>query len=393
MTGLLLLALGLAALPAALFTVNLLVYRRVPAPRPGSPDSDAPGLSVLIPVRNEEEAIAEALRSILCHPAPNLEVVVLDDHSTDATASIVRSIAATDARVRLVQGAPLPAGWCGKQHACWQLAHEAAHENLVFLDADVRLLPGAITRLANLFRERPDIHLFSGVPRQITGSFLERLLIPLIHFILLGYLPIPFARLSRNPAFAAGCGQLFAARRPAYLAVDGHRAIRSSLHDGVKLPRTFRAGGWMTDLFDATDLAECRMYRNAREVWRGLGKNAIEGLAHPAAITPWSVLLLGGQVLPWVLLLQAIANPSANLPLAALASGLTLLPRILAAARFRQSWIGAALHPLGILLLVIIQWCALFRHWRGRPSEWRGRQYAAATATTQAVPCQRPTTP
>jgi hypothetical protein len=264
---------------------------------------------------------------------------------------------------------------------------------MVFLDADVRLRPGAIARLSALLRHHPDIHLFSGVPRQITGSFLERLLIPLIHFILLGYLPIPFSRLSRNPAFAAGCGQLFVARRPAYLAVDGHRAIRASLHDGVKLPRSFRAGGWRTDLFDATDLAECRMYRNAGEVWRGLGKNATEGLAHPAAILPWSFLLLGGQVLPWLLLVWALVDAQATLPLAALATGLTLLPRLLAAARFRQSWIGAVLHPLGILTLVSIQWTALFRHWRGRPSEWRGRKYGPAPAPAPSVPCQRPSPP
>lgn len=393
MTGLLLLALGLATLPAALLLLNLLVYRRLPQAGSDSREPGTPGISILIPVRNEEEAIAGALQSILTHPAPSLEVLVLDDHSTDATASIVRSIATADPRVRLVQGAPLPPGWCGKQHACWQLAHEAAHDNLVFLDADVRLLPGAIRRISQLLQKRPHIHLFSGVPRQITGSFLERLLIPLIHFILLGYLPIPFSRLSRNPAFAAGCGQLFIARRPAYLAVDGHRSIRSSLHDGVKLPRTFRAGGWQTDLLDATDLAECRMYRNASEVWRGLGKNAIEGLAHPAAIVPWSILLLGGQVLPWVLLLEALVSSPAHLTPAALVAGLTLFPRLLAAARFRQSWIGAALHPLGILLLVTIQWCALFRHWRGRPSEWRGRHYAAASASPRSVPCQRPTTP
>ena len=93
-------------------------------------------------------------------------------------------------------------------------------------------------------------------------------------------------RRSRHPAYGAGCGQLFLARREAYETAGGHAAIRATLHDGVKLPRAFRAAGLRTDLFDATDVASCRMYRNAGEVWRGLAKNATEGLAAPGKIVP-----------------------------------------------------------------------------------------------------------
>ena len=128
---------------------------------------------------------------------------------------------------------------------------------------------------------RRPVGLLSGFPHEETGSWLEKLLIPLIHFILLGFLPLGRMRLSKSPAFAAGCGQLFIAQRSAYESAGGHAAIRSSLHDGILLPRAFRRAGQTTDVFDATNLAECRMYRSAKEVWLGLLKNAGEGMASP----------------------------------------------------------------------------------------------------------------
>lgn len=374
-------ALALSFIPAALLAINLFSYR-TPSPHPRR----SPPLSVLIPARNEGDSIGPALLAILAHPDPQLEVLVLDDHSTDHTAASVAALTAQDSRVRLVPARPLPPGWCGKQHACWQLAQAARHDLLLFLDADVRLHPNAIPRLQSFLERHPHVALASGVPRQLTASFLEHLLIPLIHLVLLGYLPLPAARRSRWSAFAAGCGQLFLARRSAYFAADGHRAIRSTLHDGVKLPRAFRAAGLVTDLFDATHVASCRMYQTSGEVWRGLGKNATEGLAHPAAIGPWTVLLFGGHVLPWLLLAATPWLPPAALVPALLAVVLNLLTRAAAALRFQQSWTSVLLHPFGIALLLLIQWLALLRRWRGRPMEWRGRKYDHSTPRAPTTP-------
>ncbi len=379
MTLLAIFALILALIPALLLAVNLAVYRRLPRFNPDAPLPTP--VSLLIPARNEESTIATAVHSALAAAPGDSEVIVLDDHSTDRTAAIVSALAAVDSRVRLVHGQPLPEGWCGKQHACWQLARHARHPLLLFVDADVRLAPGAAARLAAKLDRRPDLALLSGVPHQQTESFLERLLIPLIHFVLLGYLPLPAARRSRWTAFAAGCGQLFMARREAYFAAGGHQALRASLHDGLKLPRAFRAAGFRTDLVDATDLATCRMYASATEVWRGLSKNATEGLAHPVAILPWTLLLLGGHVAPWLLIAVCLVTGNAATPgfqLAAAAAVVSILSRLVAAWGFSQSRLGAALHPLGIAVLVVIQWCALARSLRGRPAQWRGRSYPPA---------------
>src|SRR5690606_31573680 len=191
------------------------------------------------PARHEERHIGAAIESVLADGPPDLEVIVLDDGSDDGAAPIVREAALRDSRVSLRHGLPVPQGFCGKPFACLQLAQAAKGGVLVFTDADVRLAPDAVPRLAAQL-ERGGAALLSGVPLQITGSFAEKLVVPLIHFVLLGYLPIAAMRMTTWPPFGAGCGQLVVVRRADYLRIGGHAAVASSMNDGVTLPRAFR---------------------------------------------------------------------------------------------------------------------------------------------------------
>jgi len=367
MTFLAVASLLLALIPAVLFRRNLSVYRPPPALAAGP----LPAVSVLIPARNEAAAIQAAAESVLASVGVELELLVLDDQSSDDTAARVRALAARDDRVALLAGAALPAGWAGKQFACFQLACAARHDLLVFMDADVRLTPAALRQLA-AFLAASGADLASGIPRQETGTALERLLIPLIHFLLLGFLPLGRMRRSVDPAYAAGCGQLFIAQRTAYREAGGHEAIRASWHDGIRLPRAFRAAGLMTDLCDVTDLARCRMYHSAGAVWHGLAKNAGEGLASPRLILPATVLLGVGQVLPFALLAMHAADP-----LLAAVSGAAVAasyyPRWLGWRHFHQDGLSALLHPLGVLIFLAIQWFAFLRGLAGQPPQWKGR--------------------
>jgi hypothetical protein len=365
----------LALIPAALVVINLRLVRPLP---PASHGLSAP-VSLLIPARNEAARIGETLQAALASRNVEFEVVVLDDHSIDDTAHVVQGIAQCDSRLRLETAPKLPKGWCGKQHACAVLAERARHDFLVFVDADVQLAPDAMARVVQALSNEESA-LISGFPRQRTGTWSEKLLIPLIHFVLLGYLPIWQMRRSLAPSLGTGCGQLIAVKRHAYQGAGGHTAIAASLHDGVMLPRAFRRAGFMTDLFDATDLANCRMYRNAREVWQGLSKNATEGMATPVALTIWTILLGGGQVLPFIALALTIAFSSTAWPFAVAAVLVVYGTRLLLTARFRQSWPSALAHPVGILAILVIQWSALIRAGRGKSSVWRGRSYGRETS-------------
>jgi hypothetical protein len=193
---------------------------------------------------------------------------VLDDESDDGTADIVTAYANHDRRVRLLKSPGFDPGLWGKPQACAELAEHAAGETLLFMDADVRLARDAVARIAAAL-EQSEAALLSGVPEQITVSFFEKLIVPLIHFVLLGFLPLAAMRRSHSADFGVACGQLVAVERDAYRAAGGHRAIADKVHDGMALARALRLHGYMTDIADFTSLARCRLYRSRREVIAG----------------------------------------------------------------------------------------------------------------------------
>jgi glycosyltransferase involved in cell wall biosynthesis len=184
-------ALALALMPVVLGSINLW---RMPRLRGAPPAGTL--VSILIPARNEAANIAGCLRAALASTGCEVEVVVMDDGSTDSTAAIVQGFAGRDARVRLVQAPALPPGWTGKVHACARLAEAARGSHLLFIDADVRLAPHAAAAMAAHSigkkiapaAERP-IAMVSGVPRQVIGSLGEALTVPFVNFLLLSYLP------------------------------------------------------------------------------------------------------------------------------------------------------------------------------------------------------------
>jgi len=372
-----------ALLPIVLSLRN---FRYLTPPPPATAaDGTVADVSLLIPARNEELSIRACLEAARASVGANLEIVVLDDQSTDSTADIVRELAKIDPRIRLESSAPLPEGWCGKQYACWQLSKLARNPVLVFIDADVRLSPDCLARMV-LFLRDSGAALVSAFPRQETGTILEKMLIPLIHFILMGYLPLDLQRRTRLVGFAAGCGQLFVTSRQPYEAVGGHAAVKASLHDGIKLPRAYRRIGLPTDLCDGSEVATCRMYRTGGQTWSGLAKNAREGLAANGPIVPMSVLLFCGQVLPFVLLPILIVRWSelgftqevgASLPMLLAAVLGAWGVRHLQASQFGLSRLGAWLHPAGVFLLLTIQWYAVARSILGIPPGWKGRTYPA----------------
>jgi glycosyltransferase involved in cell wall biosynthesis len=366
MTVLALAAGGLALVPAVMILWNMLLFRR--PPRAGTPSGL--GVSVIVPARDEADNIGPCLDSIRASVGEAIEILVVDDGSTDATPAIIAAHAAEDPRVRMVTPPPLPPGWAGKPHACLAGARAATRGVLLFVDADVRLTPGAVARFgAEVARQR--VALASGFPRERTDTLGEALMVPLIHVLLLGYLPFALMRVRREPGFGAGCGQIMVADAAAYHAIGGHAAVRRTWHDGVTLPRAFRERGHMTGLFDATEDAECRMYAGFGATWRGFGKNAREGLAKPAALPVWTVLLGGGWVLPWVLLVLGDGGGFAS---RFLWCGLiaSLVARVAIALRFRQRPASVLLTPFGIVAMLLLQWAALLGA-SGRAGNWRGR--------------------
>lgn len=364
--------LGIITLFLAISTLSMVAWNALilpPLPRPKHTNKK---LSVLIPARNEAANIGALLDTLLPQPNIDAEFIVIDDHSTDATATIVQTYAARDARVRLLQGKELPAGWSGKNYGCQQMAEAATGDYLLFLDADVRLTPEALPRLLARMEKQPNLALLSGVPCQVTPSFAEKLIPPLIAFLIMGYLPIFFARLFPWAAFGAAVGQAVLVRRDSYFAAGGHAAVKATLHDGIEMARLMRRKGFKTDLCAMHDLIRCRMYADFKTVWYGFAKNANEAMARPVPLAIWTFLLGGGHILPYLLLPFASGEAFWLLFTAAAAS---MLSRLVTSLPRGESLLGAVLHPFGIALFLAINYWSLFARDKIKQQGWRGRVY------------------
>src|SRR3569833_2002266 len=216
-------ALLLGLIPVCNTFANCWLLRRPSARR------DDPSVAILIPARNEEGTIVACIDAALASRGAQIEVIVLDDGSTDRTAEIVAERALQDHRLRLESAPPLPPGWKGKPHACQVLASLSRSEFQQLVEADVQHAPETAATLA-----ASEADLVSGVPRQLLGSLAESAVVPMINSLIYGYLPIIFMRaMPSDQALAAACGQLLIERASAYRACGGFAVVVSSMLVGL----------------------------------------------------------------------------------------------------------------------------------------------------------------
>jgi len=353
------------------YLLNLRVFRFPPVAAPHSP---APLISVLIPARNEEKRIQPCLETLSGNSYPNLEILVLDDHSSDGTADRVRQWAKRDSRGRLLSGKELPPGWTGKAWACQQLAQEARGEYLVFVDADTRFSEITLAHAVSLAAEK-DADLISLWPHLEAKTWSEHLVIPFVHLFILLYLP--HWKGGRSASLGAANGQFLLFRRGAYEKIRGHQAVAGHLVEDIALARKMRADGYRVFNYDGTNpghpiaLVRCRMYEHFRDLWDGFTKNL-----YPAFDGMWAAFLFFQAFQTMVLLAPFVLLPFfPRDPFLWIEAAIILSLRLAIAHRFRQSWLGAVFHPIGMLFVLAIasnSWLQTVR----RRLPWRGRHYA-----------------
>jgi len=348
-----------------------------------TPLPSRPLVSVLIPARNEERNILRLMESLLSQNYENLEIIVLDDQSTDRTREFLERLKEQKAakRIKILEGKALPRGWMGKNFACHQLAQEAHGEILLFLDADTWLAPEAIKAgLSALYETQSDF--LSLLPTEVTGTIWEKMIIPFMHFAPMCLLPFRLIRTNPNPLISMAVGQFMMFRRAAYFKIGGHASVKGEVVEDIMLARRIKEFG-LTPLFlDGNSLVFCRMYRNLKEVWLGFSKFLFA--VFQFRLLPL-ILVMGVFdalfLFPFFYLFRIFLKGDYPV-LAELLIFLQVMAiiwlRLRHSLRF-QSRGDALLHPFSLIHINLIALFSVFLHISGIGVIWKGRKYRTVT--------------
>ncbi|HEX7151931.1 MAG TPA: glycosyltransferase family 2 protein [Thermoanaerobaculia bacterium] len=344
--------------------LNLALIRKLVPP---TPVARGPRVSVVIPARDEERTIERTVRAMLAQTYPDLEVVVVNDRSTDATGAILAAI--DDPRLVVVDGEEPSAGWLGKPWALEQGGRRATGELLLFVDADVIYAPETVAA-AVAYLERSGAAMLSLFPQLVMHGFWERLAMPQLAVTAFGFLPLWLSNRTTIPLLAIGGGPGNLVRRDVYDAVGGYAPLKDAVVDDIGFARLVRRHRHRTELVRADDLVSLRMYHGLREIVDGFTKNAFAAF-HYSYLLFFVACVLGFlfQGLPYLL---ALTGDRVALVTVALIS----VSRLILYVPLRYGVLNALLGHLPMML--IWGWILVRSVWRTGVRKqvlWRGRSY------------------
>jgi glycosyltransferase involved in cell wall biosynthesis len=359
------LATWLVALLQAILNLTLIPRLRTRMPR------RSPLVSVIVPARNEERTIGATVRGLLAQTYPALEVVVVDDRSTDATGAVLARI--DDERLVVIHGEDTPVGWLGKPWALQQGSTRARGELLLFIDADVLYERDAIAAAVAHLEER-DVPMITLFPRLVMRGFWEHIAMTNLSVFLLALSPVWLANRTRASILGVGAGTGNLVRRFDYYAAGGHAALRDAVVDDIALGRLLRRAGRHTEVVRADDYVSVRMYAGLREVIDGFTKNSFATF-HRNYFVALAVVIgsLVFNLLPYVLMFVGDV-------LAVAAVALITLTRVILFVALRYRLDNAILgHPLMVLVWCWIMLRSIWLTGIRRRLHWRGRTYDAGS--------------
>src|SRR6266849_1260633 len=332
--------------------------------------ASAGSVTAIVPARNEEVVIATCILSLASQPEI-AEILVVNDQSTDATASVVRSLMEKIPNLRLLEAGGLPDGWVGKNHALWVGVQQAKCAWLLFTDADAEHDQNSASRALQVAQEH-NAALVSFSPEQIAETWYEKALIPYIYLRLAKRFSYEKVNDPDSPAAAAN-GQFLMIRRDVYDAIGGHSSVAGEVLEDVALAMRVKAAGHRIWFGSGNGIVRVRMYRSFQEMWQGWKKNLFRLMGG----TPGAVFREMESSLPWIPLLLMVAG--LKYPFLLFLGVLFLSVRQtsygfdLARNHFPFSFIFY--YVPAVALYVAVLWASYRGHVKGR-IQWKGREYS-----------------
>ena len=281
--------------PTVWFVVRRL--RRLPDQN-GNTSRDIPAVSLIVPARNEQDTVEAALRSMLKSEYPRLQVVVVNDRSTDRTGEIIESVAANDNRCTVLHIQELPEGWLGKNHAMHLASQKATGDYLLFSDADVVYEPGTIEAAVTRMQQDRLQHLCL-LPRMIPGSVLENCIVSFLGFAFIMGQQVHLLRRHLSISYA-GVGAFNMIEAACYREIGGHTKIAMDVVDDVKLGKMVKRSGGRQDFLRAPEFLSLRWYSSLSATIKGLEKNAFAAVNYSVrSVVLASTLFLAGMIAPY----------------------------------------------------------------------------------------------
>jgi chlorobactene glucosyltransferase len=270
-------------------------------------------VSILIPARNEEDFIRECLEALSRQQYDPLEIIVLDDNSTDSTPQIIKSIETSDARIRMIDGVPAPDGWIGKQWACEQLYKEAKGKHLLFVDADTVLAQDTVSAAVYESRNR-GIDLLTVIPQRIASCITERILYPFVDWAIFCWMPMTTAHKVRNPYLSATFGQFMFFTHDAYEKIGRHSAIKNNPLDDITLGRMIKKYGLKWMLMEGTRSVKVHAYPGNVETFKSLSRSIFPVFNYSITVfAMFSIVLLAVSFIPIYHLVSKFIISSGNM--------------------------------------------------------------------------------
>jgi chlorobactene glucosyltransferase len=334
---------------------------------------DGPMVSVLIPARNEEKNIERCLDSLQGQVYKNFEILVLNDNSSDRTLDILKRIAADDARIKVINGKPLPDDWYGKPFALHQLAQEAKGEIFIFTDADTIHSPTSIAwAITNLQGLKAD--MLSGYIGQIIKTFGEVITVPLMFFLTGFAIPLFLNRFVHVSWFTAAIGQFIVIKREVFEAIGGCEIFKKKTSEDIYMARYVKKKGYNTRFLNITEHVRCRMYKGYYDAVEGIGKNIFDFLGKSTLVVFCAmVAVFFFLFFPFPLFIGCIINGSPwTLHIFAVVILYTLTWLFMFLGQ-KLNWLYGFLWPLFFLNIICMAAWSWFRTISGRGFLWKDR--------------------